>query len=65
MTQKQFVARIKKTSEYYGQTELGEWFAIEIEYRYDNFCIVGNQNVYRFRDVDIGVLSGEAVIKLK
>lgn len=50
-----FVARLKKSSRYAHQTSPGEWFEIEFRHRYDDFCIVGNGNVYRLRDVVIGV----------
>lgn len=50
-----FVARLKKSSQYYHQTKPGEWFEVDFRHRYDDYCIVGNANCYRFRDVVIGV----------
>ena len=61
-----FVARLKKSSEHYHQADPGEWFEIEFEYRYDNYCINGNQNTYRFADVDIAVRRPDGrIVKLK
>ena len=61
-----FVAKLKKSSEYYHQADPGQWFEIEFRYRYDNFCVCGNENVYRFADVDIGArLADGRIVKLK
>lgn len=51
-----FVATLRKDSKHAHQTEPGAWFPIAFEYRYDDYCIVGNDNVYRLRDVLIGAV---------
>lgn len=50
----QLVARIKRTSEYYGQTKPGAWFSVWVvnDSRYQ---LRGNCNNYRFSDVILGV----------
>lgn len=56
MTQQgQFVARLKKSSKYNHQAPLGAWFDVTFAHQYDDYCIKGNENVYRFADVVIGV----------
>lgn len=50
----EFVGRIKKCSQYYGQTQPGEWFSIDFRYRYDRFFINSSVNTYQLEDVDIG-----------
>lgn len=61
----QFLAKLKKSSKYHGQAD--GWFPISFNYRYDDFCICGNENVYRFADVIIGVRreDGEIVVVKK
>lgn len=50
-----FVARLKPGSQYAHQAPKGRWFDVEFDHRYDDFCVVGNGNVYRLRDVVIAV----------
>ena len=61
----QLVARIKRSSQYYGQTEHGEWFDIRVvDDR--NYRLRGNQNSYRIRDVALGIrLESGEIIELK
>lgn len=63
MTQPQFVARLKPSSQYAHQTERGAWFPVEFRYRYDDFFINGNENTYRLKDVDLGVLLPDGKVR--
>lgn len=61
----QLVARIKRSSKYYGQTTPGEWFDVRVvgdrSYR-----LRGNQNNYRIADVALGMrLENGEVVELK
>lgn len=61
----QIVARIKRTSKYYGQTQPGAWFDVRVvddrSYR-----LRGNNNNYRIADVNLAVrLESGEVIELK
>lgn len=58
------VARIKRTSKYYGQTQPGAWFDVCVVDDW-GYCIHGNRNRYRLNDVAIGVrLDGGFIIDL-
>ena len=63
MTGQQLVARIKRSSKYYGQTMPGEWFDVQVvddaSYR-----LRGNDNDYRLSDVALGVRVGSVVVDL-
>jgi hypothetical protein len=61
----QLVARLKRTSKYYGQTAPGEWFAVRVVS--DRSCpLRGNNNNYRMSDVAFGVrLDDGSVVELK
>ena len=50
----QLVARIKRSSKYYGKTAPNQWFDIRVT-QGDSYCIRGNANQYRLQDVAIGV----------
>lgn len=50
----QLVARIKRTSKYYGQTAPGEWFDVRAV-RDHGYPWRGNNNNYRTSDVVFGV----------
>src|SRR4051812_10037950 len=54
MPRQQLVARIKRTSKYYGQTKPGEWFDVRVV-RDMGYGLRGNNNNYRFGDVVFGV----------
>lgn len=61
----QIVARIKRSSKYYGQTEPGAWFDVRVvddrSYR-----LRGNNNNYQIGDVAMGVrLDNGEVVELK
>lgn len=63
-TAQQLVARIKRSSKYYGQTEPGAWFDVcivaDTQYR-----LRGNNNNYRLGDVVLGMrLDGGIVVDL-
>lgn len=50
----QLVARIKRTSKYYGQTKPGAWFDVRaVNDR--SYSLRGNDNNYRLSDVALGV----------
>jgi len=59
----QFVATLRKDSKHAHQTEPDAWFPIAFEHRYDDYCIVGNDNVYRFRDVVIGAVQPNGKVR--
>lgn len=50
----QLVARIKRRSKYWGQTEPNEWFDIRVV-EDAGYRLRGNNNNYRLVDVAIGV----------
>jgi hypothetical protein len=57
------MARIKRTSKYYGQTPPGEWF--DVRFVDDGgYPVLGNHNRYRLSDVILGVRLGERVLDL-
>lgn len=64
MMDQQLVARIKRRSKYWGQTEPNEWFDIRVV---DDagYRLRGNNNNYRLGDVVIGVrLANGSVVDL-
>ena len=62
----QLVARIKRSSKYYGQTEPGKWFDVEVVGRDRAYPLRGNNNNYRFGDVAFGVrLDDGTVVELR
>jgi len=64
----QLLARIKKTSKYYGQGLPGDWFDVHIEHDLGpgKHSISGNLNFYRREDVVFGVrLDNGNVVELK
>jgi hypothetical protein len=50
----QLVARIKRSSKYYGQTNTGEWFDVRVVAD-AHYRLRGNNNNYRLSDVVLGV----------
>jgi hypothetical protein len=65
MASQQLLARIKKSSKYYGQTTPGAWFEVRIEHE-SGHSIRGNDNNYRREDVVFGVrLDAGNVVELK
>lgn len=54
MSDQQLVARIKRSSEYWGQTSPHQWFEVEIA-EDDYYAIRGNTNRYRVSDVVLGM----------
>lgn len=50
----QLIARIKRSSKYWGQTAPNQWFDVRVV-RGDSYCVWGNSNHYRLQDVAIGV----------
>jgi hypothetical protein len=61
----QLVARIKRSSKYYGQTKPGEWFDVRIVHDM-GYGLRGNNNNYRFGDVVFGVrLEDGTIVVLK
>jgi hypothetical protein len=61
----QLVARIKRSSKYYGQTKPGEWFDVHVVKDF-GYTLRGNNNNYRCCDVAFGVrLDDGTVMELK
>ena len=61
----QLVARIKRSSKYYGQTAAGAWFDVRVMPDM-GYGLRGNNNNYRFGDVVFGIrLDDGAVVELK
>ena len=61
----QLVARIKRSSKYYGQTAAGAWFDVRVVPDM-GYGLCGNNNNYRFGDVVFGIrLDDGAVVELK
>ena len=60
----QLVARIKRSSKYWGQTAPNQWFDVTVVA--DTFYhLRGNRNNYRLSDVALGVrLDGGAIVDL-
>lgn len=54
MGDQQLVARIKRSSEYWGQTPKNRWFDVEIAGD-DFYRVRGNNNRYRVCDVRFGI----------
>ncbi len=52
MDAQQLVARIKRSSKYWGQTAPNAWFAVHVVH--DSYPIRGNNNNYRLSDVALG-----------
>jgi hypothetical protein len=50
----QLVARLKRTSKYYGQTEPGAWFDVRVVAD-THYHLRGNNNNYRLSDVVLGM----------
>lgn len=65
MDQQQLVARIKRSSKYFGQTKPGAWFDVRVvEDR--SYPLRGNDNNYRLSDVAFGVrLKSGQIVELK
>lgn len=60
----QIVARIKRSSKYYGQTESGTWFDVRVVAD-TYYHLRGNSNNYRLSDVALGMrLDGGIVVDL-
>jgi hypothetical protein len=60
-TKQQLVARIKRSSKYYGQTPPGEWFDVRVVGE-RSYPLRGNNNNYQFRDVVLGVKLDDGTI---
>lgn len=56
----QLVARIKRTSKYYGQTKPGAWFDVSVVD--SHYHLNGNNNHYRLSDVVLGMRVSPIVI---
>lgn len=57
----QLVARIKRSSKYYGQTEPGAWFDVRVVAD-TYYHLRGNNNNYRLSDVALGMRLGDGSI---
>lgn len=61
----QLVARIKRSSKYYGQTEPGAWFDVRVVSD-RSYRLRGNSNNYRIADVALAVRLGSGeIVELK
>lgn len=54
MAQQQLVARIKRSSKYYGQTDPNQWFDVQVVAA-GWYHLRGNSNNYRLSDVALGM----------
>lgn len=64
MMDQQLVARIKRRSKYWGQTEPHQWFDVRVV-EDAGYSLRGNNNNYRLGDVMFGVrLAGGAIVDL-
>jgi hypothetical protein len=65
MNDQQLVARIKRSSKYWGQTAPNAWFDIRDITGGRDHSVVGNNNIYRMKDLSFGVrLANGAVVDL-
>lgn len=64
MSDQQLVARIKRSSKYWGQTAPNAWFDVRVvEDTY--YQLRGNNNNYRFSDVVMGVRFEGGIVDFK
>ena len=64
MCEQQLVARIKRSSKYWGQSAPNAWFDVRVVA--DNYYqLRGNNNNYRIGDVVMGVRIGETIMDFK
>lgn len=61
MSEQQLMARIKRSSKYYGQTEPGAWFEVRVVAD-TYYHLRGNQNNYRLGDVVLGMRLDDGII---
>jgi hypothetical protein len=62
MSEQQLVARIRRSSKYWGQTAPHEWFEVRVV-EDNNYQLRGNNNNYRLSDVVCGIrLASGAVV---
>ncbi len=54
MSDQQLVARLKRSSKYWGQTPPNQWFDVRVV-QGDSYCLRGNANNYRLADVHLGM----------
>lgn len=62
MQDQHLVARIKRSSKYWGQTRPNQWFDVSLRPG-DSYCVRGNNNQYQLRDVSFGVRLADGSIK--
>jgi hypothetical protein len=62
--EQQLVARIKRSSKYWGQTAPNEWFDVRVVTD-TYYQLRGNQNNYRFSDVVMGIRVGDTIMDFK
>ncbi len=62
-TKQQLVARIKRSSKYYGQTERDAWFNVRVVAD-TYYHLRGNNNNYRLSDVALGMRLDNGVVDL-
>lgn len=64
MNEPQLLARIKRSSKYWGQTAPHQWFEVRVVEN-DYYQLRGNNNNYRFSDVALGLrLASGTVVDL-
>jgi hypothetical protein len=61
MSEQQLVARIKRSSKYWGQTAPNHWFDVRVVTD-TYYQLRGNNNNYRFVDVVMGVRCADGTI---
>lgn len=64
MSDHQLVARLKRSSKYWGQTAANAWFDVRVVTD-DYYQLRGNNNNYRFSDVVMGVRIGDTIMDFK
>lgn len=61
MNSQQLVARIKRSSKYWGQTPPNQWFDVRVVSN-DYYQLRGNNNNYRLSDVVMGIRFADGVV---
>lgn len=61
MDDQQLVARIKRSSKYWGQTAPNRWFPVRIVDD-PSYRVLGNDNRYRLSDVAFGICLADGVV---
>jgi hypothetical protein len=57
----QLVARIKRSSKYWGQTAPNAWFPVRVSGN-SGYCFRGNEDQYRLCDIALGIVKDDGKI---